>query len=159
MIQKFLYQFTTYFREILGVSKIALSYVIQENAVVPLVLPDLKANRPWTIEHNSTIEELVTFSSCAGSAFDADNARVYNLLVSHLAGTAALGSTSRWQKSHNGRGAYLDLMMHNLSSAKWEKTIAITEKVLNERKRNGENTRYPLRIHMARHRKAYNDLL
>ena len=144
-----------------GVSKIALlAYVIRENAVVPLVLPNLKANKPWSIDHNSMMEELVAFSPHTGPAFEADNARVYNLLVSHLAGTAALGSTSRcWQRYRSGRGANLDLMMHNMSSTKWEKIVAMVEKVLNERKWNGKNARYPLRIHMARHREAYNDLV
>ena len=158
-IQKFLDQFPTFLREILGVSKVSLAYVIRESAVVPVTLPELKPNKPWSIEHNSMMEELIAHTPHSGPAYEADNARVYNLLVSHLAGTTALGSTSRWQKSRNGRGAYLDLMMHNMSSAKWEKTISIAEKVLNERKWNGKNARYPLRIHMARHREAYNDLV
>jgi len=126
-IQKFLDQFPTFLRDILGVSKVALSYVICESTVVPVTLPELKPNKPWSIEHNSMMEELIAYSPHSGPAYEADNARVYNLLVSHLAGITALGSTSRWQKSRNGRGAYLDLMMHNMSSAKWEKTIAIAD--------------------------------
>ena len=52
----------------------------------------------------------------------------------------------------------MDLVMHNMGTNKWENLIELAEKVLNTRVWNGENARYPLRIHIARHREAFNDM-
>ena len=48
--------------------------------------------------------------------------------------------------------------MHHLSSAKWEKSVAAAERLLAERKWNGKNQRYPLKVHISRHREAFNDM-
>ena len=156
-IQKFLDQFPTYLRELLGSSKVALSYIIRENDP-PAQLPPLEVNVPWMEDFNNLMDELIEYTPHSGPAFNSDNARVYNLLVNHLAGTNAIASTARHQRNRNGRGAYFDLVMHHLSSAKWERTVELAEKVLNERKWNGRNARYPLKIHIAKHREAFNDL-
>ena len=49
-------------------------------------------------------------------------------------------------------------MTHNLGSAKWEKLVEAAESVLNQRIWNGKNSRYPLKLHIARHREAFNDM-
>ena len=45
-----------------------------------------------------------------------------------------------------------------MGSSKWEKTVEIAEGVLNSRVWNGKNSRYPIKIHISRHREAFNDL-
>lgn len=70
-----------------------------------------------------------------------------------------MASITRHQRSRDGRQAYLDLVTHNLGSAKWEKTVEAAEQVLSSRVWNGKNSRYPLKVHIARHREAYNDLV
>ena len=65
-------------------------------------------------------------------------------------------SITRYARQRDGRAAYNDLVTH-MGSAKWEKTVKAAEKVLASRIWNGKNARYPLRIHIARHRKAFND--
>jgi len=40
--------------------------VIRESAVVPVVLPELKPNKPWSIEHDSMMGELVAYSPHPG---------------------------------------------------------------------------------------------
>ena len=116
-IQKFLDQFPTYLRELLGSSKVALSYIIRENDP-PAQLPPLEVNVPWMEDFNNLMDELIEYTPHSGPAFNSDNARVYNLLVNHLAGTNAIASTARHQRNRNGRGAYFDLVIHHLSSAK-----------------------------------------
>ena len=69
-----------------------------------------------------------------------------------------MASISRFQRTCNGRDAYLDLVTHNMGSAKWEKTIETAENIVNTRIWNGKNARYPIKIHIARHREAFNDL-
>ena len=157
-VQKFLDQLPTYLREMMGVNNVALAYVIRDTNVLPVVLPALQAGKPWSRENDDLMDELINYSPHEGPAYQADNARVYNLLVKALAGTSALASTTRHQNKRDGRNAYLDLVMHHLSTAKWEKTVSAAEKVLAERKWNGKNARYPLKIHINRHREAFNDL-
>jgi len=157
-VQKFLDQLPTYLREMLGVNKVSLAYVIRETLVVPLNPPVLQQGKPWGRESEDMMSELIEYSPHQGPAYQADNARVYNLLVKALSGTSALASTTRHQNKRDGRGAYLDLVLHHLSTAKWEKSVSIAEKVLSERKWNGKNSRYPIKIHIAKHREAFNDL-
>lgn len=158
-VMKFLDQFPTYLRELHGVSKVALSYIIRENENPPNPLPALVANRPWGGENTSMMDELIINTPHTGPSFDADNARVFAILSKVLTGTNAMTSITRFQRTRNGRGAYLDLVAHNMGSAKWEKLVELAELVLNTRIWNGKNSRYPLKVHIARHREAYNDLV
>lgn len=157
-VQKFLEQFPTYLREILGTSKVALSYVIREGTVVPVVPPVLAPEKPWTAENGDMMSELIAYTPHTGPSYQADNVRVYSLLVKALAGSSALASTSIHQSKRNGMGAYFDLVMHHLSSEKWEKSISSAERILAERKWNGRNQRYPLKVHIPRHREVFNDV-
>ena len=157
-VQKYLDQLPTYLREMLGVNKVSLSYVIRESELVPIDPPALQQGRPWGRETEDMMSELIEYSPHSGPAYQADNARVYNLLVKALSGTSALASTTRHQNKRDGRGAYQDLVLHHLSTAKWEKSVSAAEKVLSERKWNGKNSRYPIKIHISKHREAFNDL-
>ena len=158
-VMKFLDQFPTHLREMLGVSKAALSYVIRDDADPPRPIRNLQQNKPWSVGLESVMEELITYTPHTGPAFEADNAQVYNLLASSLAGTSAVTSITRHQRRRDGRSAYLDLVVHNMGSAKWEKTVEVAEGVLSNRIWNGRNIRYPLRIHISRHREVFNDLV
>ena len=157
-IMKFLDQFPTHLREMLGVSKVALSYVIRDNATPPAI-GALQANKPWSVGYESVMEELIELTPHEGPTYEADNAQVYNLLATNLAGTSAMTSITRHQRRRDGRSAYLDLITHNMGSAKWEKTVEIAEGFLSTRVWNGRNARYPLRVHISRHREAHNVLV
>ena len=95
-LPKFLNQFPTYLRELLGTTKIALSYIVREEEDPPSPLPQLLPSKPWSSLHTSLMDELISFAPHTGPTYDADNARVYTLLVHHLAGSSALVSTTRW---------------------------------------------------------------
>ena len=118
-VMKFLDQFPTHLREMLGVSKVALSYVIREQAEPPQPIAALQPNKPWSVGHESIMEELIELTPHNGPAYEADNAQVYNLLATSLAGTSAMTSITRHQRRRDGRSAYLDLVIHNMGSAKW----------------------------------------
>ena len=105
------------------------------------------------------MDELIAHFPHEGPVYEAVNAQVFNLLAAALSGTSAMASIMRYQRSRNGRQAYLDLVTHDLGSAKWEKTVEVAENVLSSRVWNGKNSRYPLKIHIARYREAYNDLV
>ena len=158
-IMKYLDQLPTYLSDVLGVSKVALSYVIRTEENPPNPLPALAPSRPWSEGKSSLMEELIAFTPHTGPGFDADNAQLYSLLATHLGNTSAMASITQYQRRRNGREAYMDLITHYMGSAKWEKTVEAAEKLMATRVWNGKNSRYPLRIHIARHREAYNDLI
>ena len=155
---KFLDQLPTYLRDVLGVSGIALSYVIRHTAIPPVPLPALRANKPWVEAHSSIMEDLIDYAVHEGPAYDDDNAAVFRIISTALAGTSAMVSITKHQRKRNGRQAYLDLVTHNMGSSKWEKVVENAESLLSSRVWNGKNARYPLRIHISKHREAYNDL-
>lgn len=158
-VMKYLDQIPTHLREMLGVANVPLAYIIRETVETPNPLPALIADRPWSGGKTSVMDELIAHFPHNGPAYEADNAQVFSLLAAALSGTSAMASITRYQRARNGRQAYLDLVTHNLGSAKWEKTVEAAENVLSSRVWNGKNSRYPLKIHIARHREAYNDLV
>ena len=105
------------------------------------------------------MDELISYFPHEGPAYEADNAQIFNLLATALSGMSAMASITRYQRSRNGRQAYIDLVTHNLGSAKWEKTVEAAEQVLSSHVWNRKNSKYPLKVHIARHQEAYNDLV
>ena len=103
------------------------------------------------------MEELIAYTPHTGPGFNADNTQLYSLLATHLG--SAMASITQYQRRRNGRGAYMDLVTHYKGSAKWEKMIESAEKLIATRVWNSKNSRYPLCIHIPRHREAYNDLM
>ena len=157
-VMKFLDQFPTYLRDLHGVSNVSLSYVIRKEREPPNPLPALTLTKPWGEGFSSVMEEQIRCVGLVGPDYDEDNARVYNILTKALSGTSAIASITRFQRKRDGRGAYEDLVSHNMGSAKWEKMVELAEDVLTKRTWNGKNSRYPLKIHISRHREAFNDL-
>ena len=140
-IMKYLDQLPTHLRAMLGVASVPLAYVIRQEVDAPNPLPALVPDKPWSIGKTSVVEELISYFPHEGPAFDADNAQVFNLLATALAGTLAMASITRYQRARNGRQAYLDLVTHNMGSAKWEKTIDMAKNVLLSRVWNRKNGR------------------
>ena len=56
-VMKLLDQFSTHLREIIGVLKIALSYIIREDENPLPVLPPLIPNKPWSGDHQYLMDE------------------------------------------------------------------------------------------------------
>ena len=162
---KFLDQLPTYLCEVMGVNKVPLAYVIRNevapvNPLPPLIdnVPGTTTAKPWSDQHESLMDELISFLPHTGPGYLADNAQLFNLLATQLGNTSAMASITQYQRRRDGRGAYKDLVTHYMGSAKWEKTVEQAESVLSSRIWNGKNSRYPLRIHISRHREAFNDL-
>ena len=144
-------------RDRLGVKKVCLSYVIRdEEDTAPLEA--LEAGRITSANYSSLMEELIARTPLEGTAYIEDNAKVFSILSDLVAGTSFESSLKAFQRSRNGRGAYLALCKHNLGSAKWDKIIEEAESYLLRREWNGKNFRYTLKSHIKRHREAHNDL-
>lgn len=156
-IMKFLDQFPNHLRDILGVNKVALSYVLRDE-IPPNNLPALVNNKPWSGTRASFMEELIAYAPHTGPEYTEDNAQVFTLLMNTLTGSQHVASISRFQSKRDGRGAFQSLVLHNMGSSKWEKIVESAEKSLSQRIWNGKNHRYPLKDHITRQREAFNDM-
>ena len=99
---KCLDQFPTYLRDLHGVSKVSLAYVIRNVVDAPTALPTLRANKPWDITHSNLMEEIITCTPHTGPIYETDNARVFSILSKALTGTSAMSSIARFQRARNG---------------------------------------------------------
>ena len=157
-IMKALENFPMILRATLGTSKVPLSYVIRPNAN-PGPPPVLRPNVPWSIESSSLEEELIKFTPHTGPAFQADSATVFRMLQEMLHETSHVSSLKPYLTARNGRGALSALQLHNMGQAKWDKLIEAAEHLVCNRTWNGKNARFPLKLHITKHREAHNDMV
>ena len=115
-IMKLIDQMHNHLREMLGMSKIVLSYVVRDDPISPVPLPPLQPNLICSFEKSSTTDELIAYTPNTGPSYEADNAQVYNVFSKALAETNDMTSITRHQKWRDKRSAYLDLVTPNMSS-------------------------------------------
>ena len=105
----------THLRERLGVKKVALSYIIRDK-VIPDPLPPQATNSPISAEYNSIMEELIDYAPHNGDAYTEDNTKDFQILQDMVAGSSFETSIKSFQRTRDGRKAYLALVQHNLGS-------------------------------------------
>jgi len=89
------------------------------------------------------MEEMIDYAPHTVPSYSQDNATVYRLLQEILGSTTIhMSSITRHQRSRNGRGSYLDLVLHNMGNSKWEKTIETAEKAVTIDQWDRKNTWY-----------------
>lgn len=145
-------------RQILGVSKIPLLYVIRQ-AEVPPALPALGVDVPWSDGHTNLFEDLIEYVPLTGASYAADNALVFQKLQGMVKDTSHASSLKPFQRTQDGRGAYFALQQHNMGESKWDRVIEQAEDMVLKRIWNGNNARYPLKNHVQKHREANNDMV
>ena len=151
-------------RERLGVQKVALSYVICENAMPPAVLPQQNDNNnpdmTTTEKYGGRImDELIGYSPHTGAAYAKDNTTVYHILQDMVAGTSFELSLKGSQGARDGRAAYQALLLHNLGILKWDKFNEDAETYCLRHECNGRNQRFTLKSHVNKHHEAYNEMV
>ena len=147
----------THLRDRLGVNKVPLSYVIRDDVIPPALQPQIngEVHGPPYVD---LMEEMINHVELNGSTYNEDNAKVYQILQDMVTGTTFESSLKAFQRTRDGRSAYLALCQHNLGTAKWERVVEAAETYLLRREWNGRNQRFTLRAHVAKHRDAHNDL-
>ena len=148
----------SHLRERLGVRKVALSYIIRD-VVNPPPIPEQAANSATSENYISIMDELIDYAPHGDRAYAEDNAKVYQILQDMVSGTSFESSIKTFQRSRDGRGAYLALCQHNLGSSKWDKIVEDAETYVMKREWNGKNPRFNLRAHISKTREAYNDMI
>ena len=129
-IMKLLGQMPTYLREMLGVSKVVIYYVVGDEPTSPISLPPLQPNLIWSLENSRMMDELAAYTPHTGPSYESDNAQVYNLLDKALSGTNSIDSITRHQRRRDGRSVYLDIVTHNMGLENRENNAEQAESVL-----------------------------
>ena len=116
---------------------IPLSYVIRTSAEVPAAAPALANGQPYSTEHGSVEEELIARASHGHTLYRADNGSVYHYLEIATRSTTYAASIKPFQRTRNGREAWLALLNQYAGNDKWEAEIKKQEQLLHTRKWRG----------------------
>jgi len=148
-------------RGVLGVVKVPLAYVIRKEPDVPVTIATnpLRANWPYGAAFDSFYDEMIACADHSGASYSEDNASVLNILVHVLKGTSFEDSIQPFKRNRDGRGAFLALTEHNLGSNRWETVLEKADHLVSSMVWNGRSNRYPLKLHLAKHREAQNDMI
>jgi len=84
---------------------------------------------------------------------------VFNILVYVLKGTSFEVSIQPFKRNIVGRGALLALSKHNLGSNIWETVLKRADHTVSNTVWNDNSNRYPLKLHLVKHREAQNDMI
>ena len=147
-----------YLREKIGTKKVVLSYVIRDNVGSAATQP-LENGRITSENYQTLMDEMIDRVPHEGASYDADNAKVYQILQDMVGGSSHEASIKSFRRERNGRAAYFALVQHNLGSSKWDKIIDTCENYLLRNEWNGKNVRFTLKMHITKHREAHNELV
>ena len=76
------------------------------------------------------MDELIGYIPHSGEVYVEDNAKVFQILQDMVSGSSHESSVKTYQRSRNGRAAYLALCQHNLGSSKWERIFKMRKPTL-----------------------------
>ena len=100
--------FRDYLHREIGVCTIPLAYVIHPNATVPTIGPQA-TGAPHSVEHEAIDAEMIARASHEHSLFREDNSNVYYKLEEATRATSYAASIKPFQRTKNGRDAWLAL--------------------------------------------------
>ena len=104
-------------------------------------------------------DEMISCAPHQGASYSEDNATVLNILVHVLKGTSFEVSIQPFKRTRDGRGAFMALTKHNLGTNRWENVLERADHIVSNMVWNGRSNRYPLRLHLAKHRESHNDMI
>ena len=148
----------SHLRDRLGIRQVPLSYIICENEA-PMTVENLGVDKATGESFDTIADELIQCVPLSGEQYKEDNAKVFQILQEMVNGTSFESSLKAHQRKRDGRAAYLALCQHNLGSSKWDKIVEDAEAYMMRREWNGKNYRFPLRLHIAKHREAFNEMV
>jgi hypothetical protein len=145
--------FRDYLHRVIGVRIIPLAYVIRPEADVPAIGAQA-AGTPHSIEHGAIEIELIARASHGHPLFREDNSTMYYKIEEATRATPYAASIKPFQKSKNGRGAWLAVLNQYAGKDKWEAEIKRHEKLLHTGEWKGQSN-YTLERFIAEHRNAF----
>lgn len=147
--------FNDYLHRVIGIRKIPLAYVIRPDAVPEHIDGCPRANNlPHSTKHGSIEDELVARASHGHPLYREDNQAVYYQLEEATRSTPYAASIKPYQRTRNGREAWLALSSQYAGNDKWEAEIKKHEQFIHTRVWKGQ-TNFTLERFIAQHRNAY----
>lgn len=145
--------FHDYLHRVVGTRTIPLAYVVRSEVNVPAPTALLNG-QPYSELHGSVEGELIARASHAHALYRDDNAAVYYLLEEATRGTSYAASIKPFQRTKDGRGAFLALVAQYAGEDKWRAMIKSSEELMHNRKWKGQSS-YSLEKFVGQHRNAY----
>ena len=145
--------FRDYLHRMIGVRTIPLAYVIRTDENVPAITA-IAAGAPHSTEHGSIEEELIARADHTNPLYREDNSAVYYKLEEATRATSYAASIKPYQRTKDGRGAWLALSNQYAGKDKWEAEINRHEQLLHTRQWKGQSN-FTLEAFIAQHRNAY----
>lgn len=153
-ITKWSEAFLDFLHRVVGSRTIPLAYVVRENEIVPATAPNRATNQPYAEEYGSVEVELINRAKHNHALFRDDNAKVYYYLEEASRTTSFAASIKPFQRSKNGRGAFLALVSQYAGEDKWRAELKKQDDLLHNRKWKG-NTNLSLDRFISQHRNAF----
>ena len=116
--------FRDYLHRTIGVRTIPLAYLICPDDDVPPI-GTIAAGTPHSTQHGSIEDELIARASHTSPLYQEDNSGVYYKLEEATRATSYAASIKPYQRTKNGRGAWLALSNHSIlvkTNGKWKLT-------------------------------------
>ena len=145
--------FRDYLHRVIGLRTIPLAYVIRPEATAPAI--GIQATgAPHSTEHEAIETELIARASHGHALFREDNSSVYYKLEEATRATSYAASIKPYQRTKNGREAWLALSNQYAGKDKWEAEIKRHEQLLHTREWKGQSN-FTLERFIAQHRNAF----
>ena len=114
------------FRDVLhaciGAWMTPLSYVIRE-VVAPDPIGPRAQNAPHSADHGSVKRDLIMYTSHDHPSYDSDNSAVYGMIEVACRGTIYAATIKPFQRTSNGRAAFLSIVSQYAGTDKWKLEI------------------------------------
>jgi hypothetical protein len=145
--------FRDYMHRTVGVRAVPLACVIRPVATPPLIGAQAPG-APHSAEHAATETEPIDRASHGHALFREDNSAVHCKLEEATRATTHAALIKRFQRTKNGRDAWLALSNQCAGDDKWEAKIKRHEQLLHTREWKGQSN-FNLERFIAQHRNAY----
>ena len=146
--------FLDFLSRYVGRRSIPLSYVTRETVALPVTPPPLLPNLPYSEAHGSVEGELVARASHTHPNYRDDNQAVYFFLEEATRSTSYAASISPFQRSKNGRDAFMAIVNQYAGVDKWQAELKKCQDIMNNREWKGQSN-FTLEKFVSQHRCAY----
>jgi hypothetical protein len=131
-----------------------LAYVICPEATVPTTIGAQAAGTPHSVQHEAIDAEMIARASHGHPLFREDNSSVYYKLEEAMRATSYAASIKPYQRTKNGRDAWLALFNQYAGKDKWEAEIKHHEQLMHTRTLKGQSY-FTFERFIAQHRNAF----
>ena len=129
--------FETILSQHFGSRSASLDYLLRRDAVVPGAVPALQTGMPFSAVGGSIQADMKLCFLHNHPLYGNDNDRLYSLLDEAFRDSDYAMTIKPFERSHNGRGAYLAVMANHAGDDKWDRIIETAEAYVQKKKWDG----------------------